>query len=151
MAPLSTLTIGRMNGSKGEPDVGISRYCSYQIKRVLTYIYATDGGLGRKGHQSVGRRGAPRVGCILKCVLCYHSQLSAHCANEDAMLLTDHFARIKGSFFGHICSNVSVSIFHCESTAVRMDRWTDDFTLVCPEISVEAENLAPQISVKWTA
>ena len=50
---------------------------------------------------------------------------------------TDHLTRITASFFGHICSNVSLSIFHCARMAVRIDRCTDDFTLVCPEISVE--------------
>jgi len=51
-----------------------------------------------------------------------------------------HFTNIKDSFFGQIESKVSWSIDHCDRTALRMDRWIDDFTLVCPETSVEGEN-----------
>lgn len=56
--------------------------------------------------------------------------------------LTDHFTRVMDSFFGQICSKVSVSIFHCDRMAARIDRWTEDLTLVWPEISVEGANLS---------
>lgn len=54
---------------------------------------------------------------------------------------TDHLTRTSPSFFGHIASNVSGSIFHCERMAVRIDRCTDDLIGVCPAISVEGWNL----------
>jgi len=54
---------------------------------------------------------------------------------------THHLTCTNGSFFGHICSNVGASILSCESNEVRMDRWTDDFKIVCPDISVLGVNL----------
>ena len=54
---------------------------------------------------------------------------------------TDHLTRVIGSFLGHICSNVSVLIFHWERMLARMDRWTEDLTLTWPETSAEGWNL----------
>ena len=54
---------------------------------------------------------------------------------------TDHLTRVRDSFFGQICSNVSGLIFHCARMLVRIDRWTDDLTLTWPETSVEGWNL----------
>ena len=54
---------------------------------------------------------------------------------------TDHFTSVSDSFLGHICSNVSWSIDHCERIPERMDRCTDDFKLVCPDTSLDGLNL----------
>lgn len=62
------------------------------------------------------------------------------------ILFTNHFTRMRESFFGQICSNVSVSTFHCERTLARIDRCTEDLTLVWPETSVDGWNLG-QVSL----
>ena len=54
---------------------------------------------------------------------------------------TDHLTSVRDSFLGHICSKVSVLIFHCARILDLMDRWTEDFTLTCPETSDEGWNL----------
>ena len=54
---------------------------------------------------------------------------------------TDHLTSVMGSFLGHICSNVSVLIFHWARMLARMDRWTEDLTLTWPETSAEGWNL----------
>ena len=45
------------------------------------------------------------------------------------------------SFFGHIASRVSGSIFHCDSRPALICLCTDVLTGVCPAMSVEGENL----------
>jgi len=45
------------------------------------------------------------------------------------------------SFFGHIASSVSGSIFHCDSTPDLICLCTDVLTGVCPAMSVDGENL----------
>ena len=54
---------------------------------------------------------------------------------------TYHLTSVRDSFLGHICSNVSGLICHCERMLARMDRCTDDLTLTWPETSVEGWNL----------
>ena len=56
-------------------------------------------------------------------------------------MATHHLTRTSPSFFGHTASRVSGSIFHCDNTDARICLWTDDFTGVCPETSVEGLNL----------
>lgn len=54
----------------------------------------------------------------------------------------DHFTRIKGSFFGQMLSSVSALSCHCESSAARIERCTEDFKLDWLEMSVEGVNLS---------
>jgi len=91
-------------------------------------------------HQNVGQS-AVRLGrCRSRCVLCCRARgFRSTCMQWVAT--TDHLTWTRFSFFGHIASSVSGSIFHCERTAALIDRCTEDLTDVWPEMSIEGLNL----------
>lgn len=66
-------------------------------------------------------------------------------AVSKARVMTDHLTLMRESFFGQNDSKVSMSMFHCDNTAARMDRCTEDLRGACPEIS-EVENLIKSVS-----